>query len=92
MEEILQMRIVRGRGLHTGRLKQYLVQWAPSLLSVTEHYYAQKTWKIVKISQYVHAEKGEVLYEKLRVEWAPSWISLLDFGPKISAKDIASHL
>ena len=72
VEEILRMRTVRGRGLHAGRVKEYLVQWAPSLLSVTELHYAQKIWKIVKMSQCVHAEKGEAFHKKIRVEWARS--------------------
>ena len=56
---------------------------------MTELHYAQKTWKIVKIS---HAEKGEALDKIIRVEWAPSWISPRNFGPKINASDIASHV
>ena len=92
VEEILQMRTIRGHGLHTRRVKQYLVQWAPTLLSVTELRYAQKTWKIVKSSQDVHAEKGEGLDQKIMVEWALLWIASFDLGPRISASDIASHL
>lgn len=92
VEEILHMRKIRGRGLHARRVKQYLVRWALSLLSASELHYTQKTWKIAKTSQDVHAEKGEALDQKMRVEWAPSWISSHDFGPWISATEIASHL
>ena len=92
VEEVLRIRNVRGYGLHARRVKQYLVQWAPRLLSVTKFRYAQKTWKMVKTLQDGHAEKRGALDQKIRFEWAPLIIVSPDLSPKISASDIASHL
>ena len=91
---MLQIRALRGHGLHAKCVKQYLVQWAPSLLPVKELRYAHETWEIVKALQDVHAdaEKGETLRQTVMVEWAPSWIASSDFGPSISTSDSASHL
>ena len=92
VEEILQRRIVQGQGLRAKRRKQYLVRWTPSLLSAEELLYAPRFWKIVKISQDIHVEKGGALDQKIRVQWAPSWVSSLDFGAAIGALETASHL
>ncbi len=91
MEEILQMRLVRGQGLRAKRAKRYLVRWTPSLLSAEELHYAQKTWKIVKTSPGIHTDKGGALYQKIKVQWARSWVSSLDFGPAMGAWETASH-
>ncbi|KAL9063050.1 MAG: hypothetical protein Q9161_009647 [Pseudevernia consocians] len=69
VEEILQNRIARGRGLRVQPTKPYLVQWAPSWLSIEELHYARKAWKIVKTSP-----KGN----KIKVTWAPSWVSAVE--------------
>lgn len=83
VEEILQVRLVKGRGLHAKHnAKQYLIQWTPSWLSTEEFHYARKTWKIVKTSQVGGAEKGCTLHPNMvRVQWASSWISATAFGP-----------
>lgn len=92
MEEILQMRIVKDQRLHARREKQYLVRWTPSLLSATELHYAQKTWKIVKASRDVHAQKGEAVSRRIRVQWGLLWVSCRDFGPRVSGSETASYL
>ena len=43
VKEILQIRIVRGRGMRARRAKRYLVRWTPSRLSAEELHHAQKT-------------------------------------------------
>lgn len=81
VEEILQRRSVRGRGL---RAKRYLVQWTSSWLSAEQLHYARKTWKIVKTSQDKHAGKrGSLSRDMIRVQWAPSWVSGSDLAPRI---------
>ena len=84
VEEILQTRIVKGRGLRAKRAQQYLIQWTPSWLSTEELPYARKTWKIIKTSRLRRQEKDRILYSnRVRVHWASSWISATAFGPII---------
>lgn len=74
VEKILERRIARGQGFRAKRKKPYLVQWAPSWLSIEELCSARKAWKIVKISQDRHSAKGN----KIKVTWAPSWVSAVE--------------